>query len=70
MADNNIHKKEKIVPLTFINKEVFVFQHDVNTPEEYEKVWKGRFYKSLSYFLKASNFWLFVLSLFYIFKNF
>jgi hypothetical protein len=56
--------------MKLFKKEKFAFQYDKTTPEEYERVWKGKFYKSLSYFLKASNFWLFVLCIFYIFKNF
>ena len=69
MPFRNTNRKEKIVPDCF-KKEVFSIQYDKATPDEYEKIWKGRFYKSLSYLLSSCAFVIIACCFFYIFKNF
>ena len=55
----------------FNRNEKFTFQYDeAPTPKEYEAIWRGRLFKMLHLLIKVSYTWIFMCSVFYIFKNF
>ncbi len=69
MTENkeNMHKNESVIRF---GKETFCFLSEKGFyPNEYEMIYRGKFYKSLSWFLKASTFWISVHSIFYMLKS-